>query len=325
VKLDERVSTARTDLDEMFSDAPVPPAARVRTAHNRRRAAQLASGALAVAAVALGVTAVVADRDAGEPIILNPPTTPTTVIDASLSSRIELSTTVVESGGTINGDLVVENSRRGTIDVSSCGIDWHATSVDAETTATFVVDACDDGPIVTLQPGTNRMPIRFTARDQRGLILPPGAYEARLIRTTLGVPVPASISITVTEQVPQTTSTTAIAQPKFPRARTDLVQGGTTWAVILGGATIDPNVPVESYPAISAAVAAAEHAGYQAGPTDCDQGASMAMGADPKANGFTSVSVYFDSEADARSAADLIRAGGHETAVVAQLQTFCLD
>ena len=67
-------------------------------------------------------------------------------------------------------------------------------------------------------------------------------------------------------------------------------------------------------------VAAAEAAGYHTGPTDCDHGASEALGL-PEA---VAVSVYLRTEADAHAALEAFLARGVDGAV-ARVQTFCLD
>lgn len=79
--------------------------------------------------------------------------------------------------------------------------------------------------------------------------------------------------------------------------------------------------PAADDPAITAAVAAAEDAGYTTGPTDCDEGAAQALGLEGYA---LTISVYFDTEADAQAAAAAFEARG-VTGVVAEIQTFCLD
>jgi hypothetical protein len=108
VKLDDRITAARTDLDEMFADDAVPPASRVRAAHRRRRAAQLIAGALAIVVVAVGVSAVVNRDDSKEPVILTPPSTDSLSANG-ITARLALSATTVESGGNIEGELVIVN------------------------------------------------------------------------------------------------------------------------------------------------------------------------------------------------------------------------
>jgi hypothetical protein len=94
-----------------------------------------------------------------------------------------------------------------------------------------------------------------------------------------------------------------------------LEHGGDAWVVVLAGSD-DSNDPV-----LSAAVEAAEDAGYVTGPTDCDAGAAEALG-QPEGN--LTVSVYLASQADAESAL-LAFEGRGVGGVVAQVQTFCLD
>lgn len=123
----------------------------------------------------------------------------------------------------------------------------------------------------------------------------------------------AAISTTVD----QTTSTTGGTAPTpFPPANLDITHGGTTWAVVLAGA-VESDDPV-----LGAAQQAAGDAGYDSGPTDCDEGAAEALGLDGSAY---TVSVYFSSEADARQAHTAFEERGVRGAAVAQVSTFCLD
>lgn len=105
--------------------------------------------------------------------------------------------------------------------------------------------------------------------------------------------------------------------PPFPPGREGLEHGGTTWAVVLAGASdIDD-------PAIVAAGEAAAAAGYMTGPGNCDLGAAEALGLDPAGIVYT-LSVYLETEADAHAAQAAFAARGVD-GVVAQLQTYCLD
>ena len=119
----------------------------------------------------------------------------------------------------------------------------------------------------------------------------------------------AQIATTTTEQPTTTTPAT------FPPARQDLEHGGSAWAVILAGATAADDA------ALADATRAAEDAGYTTGPTDCDEGAGEALG---QPDGAFTVSVYFDTEADAVAAASAFESRG-VNGVVAEVQTFCLD
>ena len=108
---------------------------------------------------------------------------------------------------------------------------------------------------------------------------------------------------------------TRIDLPTLPPEAESVTQGGTTWAVVLAGASEVGD------PALAAAAEAARRAGYAAGPTDCDVGAPEAVGL--SAGDFT-VSVYLDSEADANLARVGLSLRGVE-GTVAEVQTFCLD
>ena len=108
------------------------------------------------------------------------------------------------------------------------------------------------------------------------------------------------------------------ALPAFPAESTNLVHGGDIWAAVLAVGS-DPQDP-----ALQKAVTDAADAGYFAGPTDCDQGAPEALGVDGNLPGVFSVSVYFDTEADARAAVDAFEARSIP-AVAGVVQTFCLD
>lgn len=115
------------------------------------------------------------------------------------------------------------------------------------------------------------------------------------------------------------TTTTAPSAIDFPPANTDIKHGGNTWGVVLaaGESTDDP--------AIQAAIQLAEDNGFIAGPTDCDSGASEALGYSQRSLGVFTVSVYFKSQEDAKTASKAFKQRGATTAVVALLQTFCLD
>lgn len=127
---------------------------------------------------------------------------------------------------------------------------------------------------------------------------------------------------TTTTSVEQPTTTPSVEQPTttdtlpvFPPQRENVEHGGSTWAAVLAAAR------AEDDPAISAAVQAARDAGYDVGLTDCDEGAAEAFG-QPDAR--YTVSVYFDTEADARTAGLAFEARNID-AVVAEVRTFCLD
>lgn len=115
--------------------------------------------------------------------------------------------------------------------------------------------------------------------------------------------------------LPTSLTTTTASTPEFPPPRGDLEHGGSTWAVVLAAA------PTPEDPAIAAAVEAAEDAGYQGGPTDCDEGAAEALG---RADDSYTVSVYFGTEVEARAAALAFEARG-VAGVVATIRTYCLD
>ena len=173
--------------------------------------------------------------------------------------------------------------------------------------------------------------MRSSARFAAGvaLLIMTGACATETATTTsVGTTTSSSASSTTADTVLQTTtsttaetSTTTTAQPttttlpSFPPARQDLEHGGSTWAVILAGATTADEA------ALSDATRAAEDAGYSTGPTDCDEGAAEALG---QPEGAFTVSVYFESEAEAHAAASAFDARGIN-GVVAEVQTFCLD
>jgi len=130
----------------------------------------------------------------------------------------------------------------------------------------------------------------------------------------------ATTSSQATTTLPPTTTTappepTTTDLPGFPPGRDSLEHGGVTWAVVLAGAETADD------PALSEAIEAAEQAGYEAGGTDCDEGAPAALG---QPDGRITVSVYLETEADARAALVAFEARG-VSGVVAQVTTFCLD
>jgi hypothetical protein len=125
----------------------------------------------------------------------------------------------------------------------------------------------------------------------------------------------------VTTTTTSTTATTAPVQPTsalpvFPAERTSLEHGGDTWAVVLAGS--------ENFddPVLTEAAHEAEQAGYTTGATDCDFGASEALGL--PASGVYTISVYLENEAYAEAALRAFEARG-VSGVVALVQTFCMD
>jgi hypothetical protein len=132
--------------------------------------------------------------------------------------------------------------------------------------------------------------------------------------TTTLLPTTTTTMVTTTSTAPTTTTL-----PPFPETLEDLEHGGRVWAVVL--AAVD--APTGQDPVLDAAVAAAGDAGYLTGATNCDMGASEALGV-PAASSMMTVSVYFDSDSSARAAATAFEARGIETGV-GQVQTYCLD
>ncbi len=109
---------------------------------------------------------------------------------------------------------------------------------------------------------------------------------------------------------------TTPALPVFPAERTSLEHGGDTWAVVLAGSeNLDD-------PVLTEAAHEAEQAGFTTGATDCDFGASEALGL--PASGVYTISVYLENEADAEAALRAFEARG-VSGVVALVQTFCMD
>ena len=142
----------------------------------------------------------------------------------------------------------------------------------------------------------------------------------------------AADELTPTTQVAVTTTTVAVTAttivsttigpvieplPLFPSGLKEFTHGGDVWVVILAASE------GSSDPGLKTATIAAADAGYSAFPTDCDFGASEALGL-PQDRSYYTVSVYLTSEADANSALqsfERLGVGG----VVAKIQTFCLD
>lgn len=104
-------------------------------------------------------------------------------------------------------------------------------------------------------------------------------------------------------------------EDSFPPGRVSLEHGRSTWVVILASASsIDA-------PNLEEAVEAAAEAGYVTGATDCDLGATEALGV--SSSHFT-VSVYLRSESDARRAQAAFASQGID-GTVALVETYCLD
>ena len=105
--------------------------------------------------------------------------------------------------------------------------------------------------------------------------------------------------------------------PGFPPEIDELQHGQMVWVVILAAS--------EGFndPELATAILHAESAGYSTGPTDCDAGATEALGL-PDDRFYYTVSVYLSSEADAITALDAFAARGIG-GTVAEIQAFCLD
>ncbi len=131
---------------------------------------------------------------------------------------------------------------------------------------------------------------------------------------------PAATTTTTTSAAPETTTTEpaeTTTLPPFPPPRESLEHGGEAWVVILAGAG-DFDDPV-----LDEAVTAAADAGYTTGATDCDSGAAEALGM-PADEHVVSVSVYFETAADAEAALVAFEARG-VSGTVATVTTYCLD
>ena len=123
--------------------------------------------------------------------------------------------------------------------------------------------------------------------------------------------------MTTTTVVPTIIAPTIEHFPLFPPEFSDFTHGGEVWVVVLAAS--------EGYadPGLRTATIAATGAGYLAFPTNCDSGATEALGL-PQDRSYYTVSVYLRSEADAISAEqsfERLGVGG----VVAKVQTLCLD
>ncbi len=131
-------------------------------------------------------------------------------------------------------------------------------------------------------------------------------------------PVTTAVATTTTEPATTTTATPSTSDvPEFPAARVSFEHGGLTWAVVLAGS------PDFDDPVLSQAVAAAEIGGYSTGSTDCDVGASEALGFPANDQVYT-VSVYLENESDAQLALVAFRSHGID-GVVVEVMTFCFD
>ena len=104
--------------------------------------------------------------------------------------------------------------------------------------------------------------------------------------------------------------------PPFPPPMTELPADNQVWSIVLAGS------PVFDDPVLARAVDDAAAAGYDVGITDCDEGATEALGM--AGSGVYTVTVYLSSEPEARAAADAFAARGI-AGTVALIQLFCLD
>jgi uncharacterized lipoprotein YbaY len=128
---------------------------------------------------------------------------------------------------------------------------------------------------------------------------------------------PAESTTTTTATTTTTTVAATTTLPPFPAERKNLEHGGETWAVILAASE------EFSDPKLIAATQAAASAGYNTGATDCDVGVAEALGL-PEDTRLASVSVYFETEADAQAALLAFESRGI-SGVVATVFTYCLD
>ncbi len=112
----------------------------------------------------------------------------------------------------------------------------------------------------------------------------------------------------------ETSSPTQTPQPEVP-APAQLEHGGVVWGVYLA---IDEDF---EDPALAAATARVEAFGYSAGVGEdaCDQPAAETLGVPPES---AVVAIYFDTRADAETAAALFEPPPVE---IARVTTFCLD
>lgn len=117
-----------------------------------------------------------------------------------------------------------------------------------------------------------------------------------------------------------TTGTSTPALPEFPPEFTGLTQGGSAWGLYLAVA------PQYEAPELQGADAVAGEAGYSSGQgfsdLACDEGAAQALGVSGTAY---TVSLYFETEAQAVQAREAFQARGHSVAGVALVTTRCLD
>lgn len=102
---------------------------------------------------------------------------------------------------------------------------------------------------------------------------------------------------------------------EWPPASTTVVHGSEKWATYVAV------TPTTDDPAYAAAQQRLEELGYPGGGGEigCDRGAAEALGVTQSAIG---VAVYFDSQADAETFAEMY---GPEAVGTAQVTTWCLD
>ncbi len=133
----------------------------------------------------------------------------------------------------------------------------------------------------------------------------------------------SSTTAVVTTSTPSTSTPTSASRSttskgsEFPPQRAVLEHGGRTWAVVLYGSE-DPADPL-----FDNARSVLTSVGYTGGITDCDQGASEVLGL-PDGHSYFTLSVYFETEADARAAVTAF-AGRGVDGVAGQVETYCLD
>lgn len=188
-----------------------------RSRHRRHRRMLGVAGGL-TAAVAVVVGAVFTVGGTGPTRVRTGPgpahpgegaysTSPTDSPGTHLSSTLQLSKTIVSAGGSLTGQIVVDNNTGSALHVPGCNFIFDLVLANDSYQQPAVWLLCLGS--VTVPPGRSSYPVQLSALYRgcgprssspcvEGQPLPPGRYQARVVEFGNSIPLPAPIAVTVT-------------------------------------------------------------------------------------------------------------------------------
>jgi hypothetical protein len=216
MSIEERLSQARTEMQDMFTETEVPEVGGVQRRSRRRTAMRTGAGALALGALVFGAVAVLSDdSDSRGKVDVADDNTTTTVVDVAASpvvATIELPKDTYKIGDKITGTLVLTNNTDTGIDYTEefgCTPKWNVSLVEkGEDGLVGFTDECGAEPFV-LEPGINEFTFEFETRGRvRNCDDPtlsslceyePGEYDLVLSSREADFPEAERVTITLTE------------------------------------------------------------------------------------------------------------------------------